>query len=130
GVWGVPVAGRWLPGPRHAFHLGLTAELALGADLVGHARHFRGERAELLQHRVHDLADAQKFAAQRTALDLEIHRLRQVALGHGTDHARHFPGRLHHVADQVIDHSDVGDARAGRVRQLGAVPYPDLLDDD
>src|SRR5262249_29853078 len=111
-------------------HIGLAAELAFSADLAGYARHFRHERAELLQHRVHDLADAQKFAAQRTALDFEIHRLRQVALGHGTDHARHFSGRLHHVADQAIDHVDVGGPRAGRVRQLGPVLDVALLADN
>src|SRR5262245_24971486 len=127
---GVHVVGKVLPGARHAADLCLATELAFGAHLARHTRDFRHERAELLQHRVHDLADAQKFAAQRTTLDLEIHCLRQVALGHGTDHARHFPGRLHHVADQVVDHVDVGGPRAARVRQLGPVPELALLADN
>ena len=44
--------GQVLPGAGHALHLRLAAELAFGADLAGHARHFRGERAELVHHRV------------------------------------------------------------------------------
>src|SRR5262249_36184169 len=111
-------------------HIGLAAELAFGADLARHARDFRHEQAELLQHRIHDLADAQKVAAQRTTLDLEIHRLRQVTLGDGTDHARHFISRLHHAADEIIDHVDVGGPPAGRVRQLGPVPDLALLADN
>src|SRR5262249_14209720 len=41
-----------------------------------------------------------------------------------------FPGRLHHVADQVIDHVDVSGPQAGRVRQLGPVPDLALLTDN
>ena len=36
---------RSLPGARHALDARLPAELALGADLARHARHFRRERA-------------------------------------------------------------------------------------
>src|SRR5205823_2789692 len=32
------------PGAGHAFDVGLTAELAVGADFSSYARHFRGER--------------------------------------------------------------------------------------
>ena len=39
------LVGEVLPGAGHAFDLGLAAELAFGADLAGHAGHFRGERA-------------------------------------------------------------------------------------
>src|SRR5205085_504678 len=39
-----------LPGAGHTLHVGLTAQYAFGADLAGHARHFRGERTELLDH--------------------------------------------------------------------------------
>ena len=38
--------------PATPAHLRLAAELAFGADLAGHARHFRGEAAELIDHRV------------------------------------------------------------------------------
>ena len=57
-------------------------------DLARDARHLGGERAELADHGVHDLADAQELAAQRAAVDLELHGLREVALGDGADDAR------------------------------------------
>ena len=38
--------------PATPLHLGLAAELALGADLARDARHLGGERAELLDHGV------------------------------------------------------------------------------
>ena len=38
--------------PATPLHVGLPAELAFGADFARHARHFRGERAELIDHRV------------------------------------------------------------------------------
>ena len=37
----VDVVGEVLPGAGDALHLGLAAELAFGADLAGHAGHFR-----------------------------------------------------------------------------------------
>ena len=39
----VDVVGEVLPGAGDARDLGLAAELAFGADLARHARHFRGE---------------------------------------------------------------------------------------
>ena len=39
----VHVVGQILPGAGHALHVGLSAELAFGADFAGHARHFGGE---------------------------------------------------------------------------------------
>ena len=41
---GVDAFGQILPGAGDAVHVGLAAELAFGADLAGHARHFAGER--------------------------------------------------------------------------------------
>src|ERR1700682_5007590 len=35
--------GQVLPRPGHPLHVGLTAKLAVGAHLAGHARHLRGE---------------------------------------------------------------------------------------
>ena len=35
------LVGEVLPGAGDALHLGLAAELAFGADLAGHAGHFR-----------------------------------------------------------------------------------------
>ena len=41
-----------LPGAGDALDLGLAAELALGADLAGHAGDLVGEGGELVDHRV------------------------------------------------------------------------------
>src|SRR5262249_31299408 len=44
--------GQVAPRARDVLDVGLAAELALGADLPGHARHLAGERAQLVHHRV------------------------------------------------------------------------------
>ncbi len=44
--------GQVLPGAGDALHLGLPAELALGADLARDARHLGRERRQLVDHRV------------------------------------------------------------------------------
>src|SRR6185503_13615230 len=59
----VDVVGEVFPGAGDARHDGLTAELAFGADLARHARHFGGEAVELVDHRVHGLFQLQDFAA-------------------------------------------------------------------
>ena len=41
----VHAVGQVLPRAGDALHVGLAAELAFGADLARHARHFGGERA-------------------------------------------------------------------------------------
>src|SRR2546427_10720387 len=45
---GADAVGQVLPRARDALHVGLAAELPLGADLAGDARHLGGERAELI----------------------------------------------------------------------------------
>ena len=51
--------------PATPFDLGLTAELAVGADLAGHAGHFRGEGVELIDHRVDGVLELEDLAAGR-----------------------------------------------------------------
>ena len=51
------------PGTGDAGHVGLSAEPAFGTDFASHARHFGGERAQLLDHRVQRLFELQNFAA-------------------------------------------------------------------
>ena len=58
-TWLVRLAASWLTlsvrsfqTPRDLGGLGLASELALDADLAGHARHLRGEAVELIDHRV------------------------------------------------------------------------------
>src|SRR5438105_15286808 len=48
----VHVVGQVFPDAADAAHVGLAAQLALGADLACHAGHFSGERVQLPDHRV------------------------------------------------------------------------------
>jgi hypothetical protein len=73
----VDVVGEVLPGARHALHLGLPAELALGADLAGHAGHLAGEGVELVDHRVDGVLELEDLA-----LHVDRDLLREVAVGH------------------------------------------------
>ena len=123
----VDVIGEVFPGARHALYFRLPAELALGAHLAGDAGHLGGERAELVHHRVHRLADPEELAHQRTALDVERHGLRQVALGHRADDPGHLAGRLHQVSDQGIDRAHRGRPGPSRPRQGGPLRDPPLL---
>ena len=84
-----------LPGSGHAGHDGLAAELAVGAHFAGHARHFRCEGAQLVDHRVDGFFELQNFAAH---VDGDF--AGKVAAGHGR---RHF-GDVSHLAGQVRGH--------------------------
>src|SRR4029077_7532951 len=59
----VDVVGQILPGAGDARHDRLAAEAAVGADLAGDAGHFRGEGAQLIDHRVDGLLQLQDLAA-------------------------------------------------------------------
>ena len=108
--------------PVTSGNLRLTAELALGADLARHARHLGGEHAELLDHGVDDVGRLQKFAAQRAAIDIELHGLQQVALGDGRDGPGHFARRPEQIVDQRVDGAfHVGPGAAGKA-ELDALP--------
>src|SRR5690606_34502324 len=58
----VDVVGEVLPDAADARHVGLPAQLPLGADLAGHARHLVGERRQLVDHRVHGQLQLLKLA--------------------------------------------------------------------
>src|SRR5207245_9699697 len=75
---GVDGVAEVLPGAGHATYVGLTAELALGADLAGDARHLRGERADLIDHRVDGVLELQHLAA-----DVHGDLPREVTVGDG-----------------------------------------------
>ena len=81
-----------LPRAGDAGHHRLAAQLAFGADLARHARHFRGERAQLVDHRVDGFLELQDLAAH-------VHRdlLRQVAVRHRDRHL----GDVAHLGRQV-----------------------------
>ena len=59
----VHAIGQVLPCAGNAPHHGLTAELALGADLPGHTRHFAGEGVRQIHHRVDGVLQLEDFAA-------------------------------------------------------------------
>ena len=103
----VHVVGEIFPGAGHAGHDGLAAELAFGADLARHARHFGGEGTQLVHHRVDGFLELQDFAAH-------VHRdlARQVAVGHGDGHlgdVAHLAGEVRghrvHVVGEVLPHA-------------------------
>ena len=92
---GVDRVGEILPGAGHAGHDGLHAEPAFGADFAGHASHFRGEGAKLLDHRVDGFLELQDFAAH---VDGDL--LGKVAVGHGDGHL----GDVADLAGEVRGH--------------------------
>jgi len=49
--------------PANTFYLRLAAELTISADFARHARHFRRERAKLVDHRVMVFFNSRNFAA-------------------------------------------------------------------
>ena len=91
----VHVVGEILPRAGDTLHLGLTAELAFGTHFASHAGHFRGERPQLIHHRVDGVLEFQDFAA-----DVDRDLLRQVARRHGR---RHF-GDVANLAGQIAGH--------------------------
>ena len=106
----VHVVGQVLPGTGDAPHLGLAAQLAVGAHLAGHAGHFRGEGVELVHHDVDRVLQLQDLA-----LGIDGDLLGQVAL---RDRRRHL-GDVADLSGQVATHAvdvlgqvlpDAGDA--------------------
>ena len=80
------------PSPRHAFHISLTSEFSFGADLAGHTRHFRRERAELVHHRVDGVLQLKNFAFH---IDRDL--LGQIAARDGggdVSDIAHLPGQI------------------------------------
>src|SRR5262249_55354779 len=58
----VDAVGQVLPRAGDAGHLRLAAELAFRADLARDARHFRGKRAQLVDHRVDGVVELENVA--------------------------------------------------------------------
>ena len=81
--------------PADARHLRLAAELAFGADLARHARHFGREGVELIDHRVDGVLQLQNLAAH---VDGDL--ARQVA---ARDGGRDL-GDVAHLAGEVRRH--------------------------
>ncbi len=121
--------GEFLPHARHALDLRLAAELAFRAHLARHARHFRGEHRELLDHGVDELGRAQEFTLQGATIHLQLHGLPEIALGHRADGARDFGGRSHQVVQQAIERIDLVRPRADGAGHRHALPQSSFLAD-
>ncbi len=91
----VHAVGQIFPRAGDALHVGLPAEFSFGAHFAGHAGHFRGERAELIDHRVDGVFQLENFA-----LHVDRDLLRQVAGGHGRGHR----GDVAHLGRQIAGH--------------------------
>jgi hypothetical protein len=76
---------------------------AVGANFLGDARNFVGERTQLIDHRIDGGSDSQELALDRLAVDLKRHLLIEIALRDGVDNVGDLGGRLHQTADQRIN---------------------------
>jgi hypothetical protein len=89
----------------HAAHLdrhgGCLTELALGADLAGHARDLRDEAVELIDHRVDGA-----LQLQHLTVDVGGDLLAQIAVGDRADHALHLARWPNEIVDQAVDRVD------------------------
>ena len=88
GGHGVDVVGEVLPGPADALDLGLAAELSLGADLAGDARHLR-RRSELSWSTIVLMVF---FSSRISPLHVDRDLLREVAV---RDRGRHLGDVAH-----------------------------------
>jgi len=100
--------GEILPGAGHPFDFGLAAELAFGAHLARHTRDLGGKGIELSHHGIDGLGGPQELSGQRTAIDIERHRLIQITLGHRPDDSCNFARRLHQIDHQRVHRIDAG----------------------
>ncbi len=94
----VDVVGQVLPRAGDARHNGLTAKLALGADLARHARDLGGERTQLIHHRVDGFLQLQNLAAH---IDGDL--LGQVAIRHRDRDFRDVADLRRQVAGHQVD---------------------------
>ena len=94
----VDVVGEILPGTGDTGHLRLAAELAVRADLAGHARDFAGERAQLIHHGVQRVFELEDFAPH---VDRDL--AREVAASHGGRDFRDVAHLRREVAGHEVD---------------------------
>ena len=87
--------GEILPRAGRTRHHRLPAETAIRADLAHHAGHLRGERTQLVDHRVGGLLQLQNLS---THVDRDF--LGQVAVGHADGHL----GDVAHLRCQIAGH--------------------------
>src|SRR5207244_2921040 len=87
--------GEIAPGAADALHVGLSAELSFAAHFARHARHLRGERAQLVDHGVDGVLELADLAAH---FDGDL--LREVAGGHRGGYV----GNVAHLRREVAGH--------------------------
>ena len=87
---------RSFQAPATPLDLGLSAQLALGADLAGDAGHLGGEGVELVDHRVDGVLQLEDLA-----LDVDGDLLGEVAVGDGGGDL----GDVAHLAGEVAGHA-------------------------
>jgi hypothetical protein len=83
----------------------------------------------LVHHGVDGPGGAKELPGQGPSFDLQFHALRQVAAGHGGDHAGHLRRGLDQVGDEGVDGVDVGRPPSGGPANRGALGDPPLLAD-
>src|SRR5262249_44077312 len=118
-----------LPCARDARNDSLATQFPFGTNLARHARNFRSERVEPADHRVYHSRRAQKLTLERAAVDLQVHRLRQITLRYRSDTPRHFRRRLHYIADQAVYGIDAGGPASTLIPEVRALVDPALLTD-
>ncbi len=91
----IDVVGEVLPGAGDAGHDRLAAQLAVGADFARHARHFRGETAKLIHHRVDGFFELKDLPA-----NVHGDLFRQIAAGHRDGDF----GNVAHLGREVAGH--------------------------
>ncbi len=94
----VDVVGEVLPGAGDAANVGLAAELALGADLVGDAGHLGRERVELVDHSVDRVLELEDLAS-----DVDRDLLAEVAAGDGGRHLGDVPDLGREIGRHRVD---------------------------
>ena len=91
----IDAVGEVFPRAADACHDRLAAKLSFRADFAGHARHFRGERAQLIHHRVDCVLQLENLAAH-----IDHNLARKVA---ARDRGCHL-GDVAHLSRQVSGH--------------------------
>src|SRR5204862_1211327 len=107
------------PGSRNPGHIGLAAELAVGADLPGHPGDLVGEGRELVDHRVDGVLQLGHLAP---GLDGDL--LGQVAPGHSLGDTGDVADLAGQVAGQLVDVVGQGLPRPRDAGDLGLAAEP------
>ena len=129
----VHTVGEVLPYTGHVGHPGLAPESAFTANFSRHPRDLRGKGTQLLDGRVDGFRHPQVLTLERPALQLQLHRFGEVAVGDRVDdpgHSRKVPDVQLIAVDEGIElgrHLPGNSTHAHR-HPRGKVPSPDLVE--